>query len=65
MLLYYCTICSLYPSLYSRRLPSSSSLTSLENEDETEHNFSDLATNGEELETTSEGLCDYVSRILK
>lgn len=66
MLLYYCTICSLYPSLYSRGLPSTCSISSIENEDDPGiHNRienSSESNNGAELETTSEGLSDYVSK---
>jgi len=57
MLLYYCTICSLYPSLYSRGFPSP--LISEGEEDQINENFSE-SNDGAELETTSEGLGDYV-----
>ena len=57
MLLYYCTICSLYPSLYSRGL-SSLSISEGE-EDLINENISEY-NSGADLETTSEGLCDYV-----
>ena len=62
MLLYYCTICALYPSLFSRGLPSSCLISSDSDQDEQDLknvNNSDI-NNGAELETTSEGLCDYV-----
>ena len=59
MLLYYCTVCSLYPSLFSRGLPSSFSSIAIETEEDLNNeNLSE--TNGAELETTSEGLCDHV-----
>jgi hypothetical protein len=66
MLLYNCTICGLYPSLYGGNGPSSTtSSDNLENEFE-----EDLAKNQtsnffskQNLETTSEGLCDHIREI--
>ena len=74
-LLYYCTICALYPSLYASSLPSSCTFE-LENLSESAHlpdenpvkcekreaHFDNAIINPE-LEITSEGLCDYVREI--
>ncbi len=79
MLLYYCTICALYPSLYARSLPSSCSLDSEQNENDllyltnsdeknekqNKKSFKigfDFQTKND-LETTSEGLCDHIREI--
>ena len=66
MLLYNCTICGLYPSLYGGNVPSSTaSLDNIENE------LEDIQPKGQrydslskpDLETTSEGLCDHIREI--
>ena len=78
MLLYNCTICALYPSLYTGNLPSSTtSLDVIEKEieDEMENksidSFNPIKFKNEtieyaikpDLETTSEGLCDHIREI--
>jgi hypothetical protein len=52
MLLFYCTVCALYPSLYATSL--SISPLSITNENDADK---------DELETTSEGLCDFLREI--
>jgi hypothetical protein len=67
MLLYYCTICALYPSLFTRGLPSSCLISSDSDQNEDDEDLKNVNSdlnNGAELETTSEGLCDHV-RFLK
>jgi hypothetical protein len=78
MTLYYCTICALYPCFYNDKLsiesmndePSVNSLksfTSLTSEKETKfESINKIKTNyddEDELETTSEGLCDFVREL--
>lgn len=77
MVLYYSTICALYPNLYTSELPSSEStfLNTDRSEYESDEMFSGvgrkmtkrefLRDNVEkrDLETTSEGLCDYIREI--
>jgi hypothetical protein len=67
MLLYNCTICGLYPSLYCGNMPSSTTSLSQNIENELE----DIQSKGQEydslsipdLETTSEGLCDHIREV--
>lgn len=76
MVLYFSTICALYPNLYTSELPSSETtiLTTdkSENESDEMHSGSRKMTKREflrdnvekrDLETTSEGLCDYIREI--
>jgi hypothetical protein len=51
MVLFYCTVCALYPCLYATSLSISPA-----SENETD-------TNKDELESTSEGLCDFLREI--
>ena len=65
MLLYNCTICGLYPSLYCGNLPSSTTSLDIlereldENQDNTQSDYKP------DLETTSEGLCDHIREIFE
>ena len=86
MLLYYCTICALYPSLYTSNLSSSvSSIRLDETPSDSSFNLYDFQNKraseassrksnldrrlsiefsiDQDLETTSEGLCDHVREI--
>jgi hypothetical protein len=74
MLLYYSTICGLYPSLYCTRMPSSTSISSFDSNDvhkevETKPGSSNPSNDFSssmvqpDLETTSEGLCDHIREI--
>lgn len=70
MVLFYCTVCALYPSLYTGNLPSSGSTFS-EYLDERGCNLGlnnsesilDYSEIDPDLETTSEGLCDHIREI--
>ncbi|CAF1116815.1 unnamed protein product, partial [Brachionus calyciflorus] len=74
LVLYYCTICAFYPNLYSVNLPSptdsTSSKISLDSKsasNETLNEFDNsnkkFTSNFEDLETTTEGLCDHIREI--
>ena len=68
MLLYNCTICGLYPSLYGGNLPSSATSLEMLSDEMPDNNDqkSRLAIDfmlKPDLETTSEGLCDHIREI--
>lgn len=77
MVLYYSTICALYPNLYTSELPSSETVFLSTDKSETSE-LDDVFTGSRkiskreflrdnvekrDLETTSEGLCDYIREI--
>ena len=71
MVLYYCTICALYPNLYTLNHPSptesiSTISVSEESDSETINELESkrfLINDFDDLETTSEGLCDHIREI--
>ena len=78
MVLYYSTICALYPNLYTSELPSSETAFLSTDKSETEDEMYSSTTSTRklskreflrdnvekrDLETTSEGLCDYIREI--
>jgi hypothetical protein len=67
MTLYYCTICALYPCFYVDKFLSAESpvntLKTIDSEKDLKLPKKINNNNEDELETTSEGLCDFVREL--